>query len=251
MASSPLKSAGKNPQKWAYTTTNIPYDHGVRHRGKLTTMYVKKLSSNGINSGTERFRVPQLIHSQQELEGPGSLVLWSVKDGKNVTVIPTQPDALRFVVSPKAAQNKYYGLVNKQDGLCEGLRVDSKEVFFFEEFRDDDLPAEIAHQEDTARDQKERSFVATYLEVPFENDIKNQVRALAATCEVLPKPWVLTKMLTVLNKYDKDTQNAPGATFSGLHRAFSKDLAMQDHDREKALEDILVSNLGGPWKYND
>ena len=147
--------------------------------------------------------------------------------------------------------------------------MDSKEVFFFEEFRDGDLQAEVAReaqpgrvikkfkttlkpdQEDISRDQKEPFFVATYLKVPFEEDINNQVRALAATWEVLLEPWVLTEKLTVFNKCDKDTQNAPGATFSGLRRAFSVDLAMQDHDREKALQDILGSNLGGPWKYND
>ncbi|KAL8977361.1 MAG: hypothetical protein Q9205_006818, partial [Flavoplaca limonia] len=146
----------------------------------------------------------------------------------------------------KTAQNKYYGLVNQQCGLFEGLRVNSKEVFFFEEFRHDDLQAEVAReaqpgrvikqfkttlipdQEDTAKDQKERLFVATYLEVPFKDDIKNQVRALAATWEVLPEPWVLTEKLTVFNKYDKDMQNAPGANFSGLRRAFSVDLAMED-----------------------
>ncbi|KAL8838977.1 MAG: hypothetical protein Q9176_004783 [Flavoplaca citrina] len=146
----------------------------------------------------------------------------------------------------ETAQNKYYRLVNQQGGLFKGLRVDSKEVFFFEEFRDDDLQAEVsceAHpgrvikqcktilkpdQEDTARNQKEWSFFATYLEVPFKDDIKNQVPTLAATWEVLPEPWVLTEKLTVFNKYDKDMQNAPGANFSGLRRAFSVDLAMED-----------------------
>ncbi|KAL8887308.1 MAG: hypothetical protein Q9215_005095 [Flavoplaca cf. flavocitrina] len=137
------------------------------------------------------------------------------------------------------------------------VEADSKEVFFFEEFRHDDLQAEVAReaqpgrvikqfkttlipdQEDTAKDQKERLFVATYLEVPFKDDIKNQVRALAATWEVLIESCVLTEKLTVLKKYDKDTQNAPGATFSGLRRAFSIDLTMEDRDREKPLEDIL------------
>ncbi|KAL9635448.1 MAG: hypothetical protein Q9204_002623 [Flavoplaca sp. TL-2023a] len=158
----------------------------------------------------------------------------------------------------KTAQNKYYGLVNQQRGLCEGLRVASKEVFFSKEFQDDDLQAGVARrfikqlkttlkpdQEDTARDQKERSYVTTYLELPFEDDIKNQVRALAATWEVLPEPWALTEKLTVLNKYNKDTQNAPGATFSGLRRAFSVDLAMEDHDREKAylLRPLIVEEV--------
>ena len=187
----------------------------------------------------------------------------SIEHATEATVLPTESQALRAVVAVDSKHNQYFALVNQKDGLCEGFKVDLKQVYFFPEFRDDKETAEAKreikfsdkikewkngvmakqHAEVKAnhRVQESRGKIgSSTLSLPMRASTRNQVQALGATYELTNASWALDALSQVLSQYDADLKSAPSWRFTGLHTLVSIGKEFTEDDAIQAVKDISV-----------
>jgi len=289
-----METVGANPKNYAFNSKGIPYDHGIQDRVPFTTLSVRKLSSHSLNTNADtNITIPPLALTDEEKNGADNRAIWvgmalpatdisktqglvlppkrsSIDMATDVTVIPTDPQALRVVVGIKTTQNKFCALVNPERGVCEGLRVKLSDVFFFTEFRDDRDTAEAQREsgwsltitkwkaevmaEKTSQtkanrrvqDDRTRSANMSKLHVPWKESIRNQIQALAVTFDLTNASWTLEALDKILTQCDEDLKYAPAATFTGLHQLFAVDQDFTDADVENALKDTIVGCHQGP-----
>ncbi|KAL9036315.1 MAG: hypothetical protein Q9180_004367 [Flavoplaca navasiana] len=150
-------------EDYACTISGTPYDHGNKDRPKHVRLRERKMLSSALKE-KKSSEVPSLTPTGEELdteEGDDRNVLWKLsqlsvagdrrgrsrrpnekaKQEEGRQVVPTDPEAIRAVVRCTSKHNKVYGLVDSQEGLCEGLVVPFDETFFFTEFRNDGVLA--------------------------------------------------------------------------------------------------------------
>lgn len=207
----------------AWNSKCIPYEHGLEQRTSYTVLSVRKFAGVGLNKVTDPINIPPPDITTKEKDGSAYRGLWvgmflptinvdkvlvrptkgsSIQKSGNVTVLATAANAARVVVDITSAQNKYYALVNPEDGLCAGYRVTGTDVFFFDEFRDDKVTADAyreaastnlitawkdTYQTNVAKKAKESNRVQKLseqvagnvsLNVPWRDNIQNEVEAL-------------------------------------------------------------------------
>lgn len=80
----------------------------------------------------------------------------------------------------------YYALIkcDEETGLCEGVHVDMEEVFFFEEFRQDDLTS--VQQRTTQWAEKVRDCMGEVLQAERDDVRKEDNTELTAVDNTLP-----------------------------------------------------------------
>ena len=272
MSTTILRNAANNRVTLAYNTRAIPYDHGITNRVQYLTLKANKLSSKALANLTEALVAPPLTLTpeEQSLQG-GVRVVWvgmclpkvdpkaingfvllskrtSITTGNNTTVIPTHPGALRVVVDLRSAQNKFSALVNQDNGLCEGFRVNLKDCYFFDEFRDDGLTSDAQREaswankvrewrvSSTAKDSNEdtrqastRSIVANYVDVPRQHSFKNEIAAYAALYEMESAARAVEALRASLMRYENDLKSRPAATFTSNERDARQHNKHQSH----------------------
>lgn len=120
-----METVGANPKNYAFNSKGIPYDHGIQDRVPFTTLSVRKLSSHSLNTNADtNITIPPLALTDEEKNGADNRAIWvgmalpatdisktqglvlppkrsSIDMATDVTVIPTDPQALRVVVGIK------------------------------------------------------------------------------------------------------------------------------------------------------
>ncbi|KAL8796626.1 MAG: hypothetical protein Q9195_001016 [Heterodermia aff. obscurata] len=259
-------AASRNQKLYAYNYKGIPYDHQVDAYVPHTQIAVRKFSSAFALKDSHTKEVPSLDLTEAERNESDFKILWiglyidgpldpsghvlpmkgaSINSGTMVTVHRTNERALRVGVDIRSGgQNKLYALINQVSGLCEAVRLPASEVFFFPEFRNDDLTAEALRASawgstirvalagigaKAAATKKARQRTQTHGEEnsnqePFKEDVRNSVRALGATYHLTTAPWALDALEKVLTMLDDDLRSRPEPLkFFNLNLLFSID----------------------------
>lgn len=76
----------------------------------------------------EDFRIAPKGHSVTKIQSASA-----------VPKLTNLADALKVVVIKGKPLSVFYGMVNQEGGLCEAINIDADEVFFFEQYRIDNL----------------------------------------------------------------------------------------------------------------
>ena len=131
------RPAGLDRTNLAYNLRAFPYDHGIQDRQQNVFLSVEKL----LGDLSSKYKTPPIVPSHEEQTSLTSdRVLWigmfipnldlagdktlarprkatRITDGREVSVIRTNPKTLRVGVDVKATQLRYYYLINQTDGL--------------------------------------------------------------------------------------------------------------------------------------
>ncbi|KAL8686791.1 MAG: hypothetical protein Q9218_006862 [Villophora microphyllina] len=264
-------------QNLAYNTKGWGYNHNLQWKMSFTTLAIRDFSTKSIQRSSS-YSTPSLALSTQEQTGsgpPALCALWvgmllpgfdpttmpgcrapklrtCVADGNDGTIIPTQKNALRVVVLVDGgAINNYGALVNSHKGLCEGLRVNGSDVYFFPEFRDDSV-ADIGKRLEVAslkinqwKNINSKAKPAPAQPAPEPKNqvddpkfVVNDIEALLSTFEVTQTTWPLVELNRLLEERLPELRDNPVATCHGLRTVFSVHRKCGDDDVKRAVEDF-------------
>jgi len=267
----------------------VAYDHGLDLK-HLQTASGQRLGFRDIKRNTkladlkdDAYTIPPLTPTHQELsiDQSANVGIWvgmrpsnstaskaadmGNNKGKSIkalalsggyTILESDPNASRVVVPMHKETASYYALVDQDatTGLCSGINVPITEVFFFPQFRNDDLT-------DTAKRRSEwselvrkvsnpvekinftKNYDKTKFIVPPNESYVNDLTSFVSTYFEGADASVLKSGMQLIHRMDTDGAFTPPHPHNNaLAQLAQSTTRMSNKQCEAALSELLVSD---------
>ena len=279
-----LSVINKPVEALAFNTAGIGYDHTVKkdlEGGSIfaRAIHLQFLKPDYINTkrtllepsaeergptGTQCVWVGMLPteaekYTVNELKKTGSAPKKGASIGSsNAHVVEYDANAIRIVCVLAHMQNKYYALVDEEDGLFAARRVGVDHVFFFASFRDDKVNAREKREAEWSK--KIKDFKQKVIEgqgdvlrartakdsqranVQLKRNFGNELWGLLATYLRHPQEVYLQALQDAIKKNDGDFRHYPTGKESVVNLVESK-IVVSNEVATAAIHDIYVSPI--------
>jgi hypothetical protein len=170
-----------------------------------------------------------------------------------LTILPTDPMALRVVVLMNRQTATYYALIDPDDsGLCTGVNVLVSDVLFFPQYRTDtqtDIQKRKSEWSELVRrisnpvekDNMPKKYDTTKFQVPLRRSLANEISMhIGAYREGADPSKALTAAIKLIDEADTDIAFTSPPKNTSLAKLVSSKV-MTARECESALAELLVS----------
>ena len=176
-----------------------------------------------------------------------------------ITILDKDPKALRVVVPMHKETASYYALVDPDaSGLCSGLNVVITEVFFFPEFRNDDLTSTWRRKSEWSELVRKSSnpiekitfsnyYDKTKFQVAPKRTLVNELSRFVGAYIEGGDRSALEAAIALIDRVDTDGAFTPPPKNDALAKLTLSRIKLTDDECKAALTQLLVSNRITPY----